>query len=148
MSAEYSALRGKQLDRALEPFRTAKTSARPRKGWLRAIRQALGMSARELGLRLGTSRQRPLQLEMAEADDRITLKSLRAAADALDCDLVYALVPRSSIDALRTIRLRDEAAKRVLSVEHSMALEDQAVGHLDDEIDAETSATVGGRGRR
>jgi predicted DNA-binding mobile mystery protein A len=67
---------------------------RPAAGWLRAIRLASGVSAGELGRRLGVSRQLPLQFERAEAADTITLKSLRAVAAALGCELVYALVPR------------------------------------------------------
>ena len=95
MRSEFKNLRLKQLDRALEPYRAAREVPRPSKGWIRTIRQALGISSGELARRLGTSRQLPLQLEKGEAEDRVTLKSLRAAANALDCDLVYALVPRS-----------------------------------------------------
>ena len=88
---------------------------------------------------MGTSRQLSLQQEKAEAEDRITLKSLRALADALDCDLVYALVPRAgSLDDLMRDRARAQAKKNVLGVEHSMALEDQAVGNVDEAIETET----------
>jgi hypothetical protein len=45
---------------------------------------------------LKSSRQLPVQLEKAEAEDRVTLKSLRAAAQALGCELVYALVPKAA----------------------------------------------------
>jgi predicted DNA-binding mobile mystery protein A len=69
---------------------------RPAAGWLRAMREAGGVSAGELGRRLGVSRQLPLQFEHAEAADSITLKSLRAVAAALGCELVYALVPRQA----------------------------------------------------
>src|SRR5580698_7530149 len=96
MRTEFKNLRLKQLDRALKPYRAARTVPRPSKGWIRAIRQALGVSSGELARRLGTSRQLPLQMEKGEAEDRITLKSLRAAANAVDCDLVYALVPRAA----------------------------------------------------
>jgi predicted DNA-binding mobile mystery protein A len=138
MRSDFAGLRAKQLDRALAPYRVARASTRPRTGWLRAIRQALGVSSSELGRRLGTSRQLPLQLEKGEAEDRITLKSLRAAADALDCDLVYALVPRAeSLEDVAANRARTEATRRVLSVEHSMALEDQAAGNIEDAVDAE-----------
>jgi predicted DNA-binding mobile mystery protein A len=147
MSPEYAALRAKQLDRALAPFKPAAQVSRPRLGWLKAIRQALGVSSTELARRLGTSRQRPLQIEMAEAEDRITLKSLRAAANALDCDLVYALVPRISLQELQGQRLRDEATERVLSIEHSMALEDQAVGDVEAAIAAEMRDAVKPRRR-
>jgi predicted DNA-binding mobile mystery protein A len=80
---------------------------RPSQGWIRAIREAIGVSAGEVGRILGVSRQLPLQFERAEVEDSITLKSLRAVANALDCDLVYALAPRAgSLQALAESRSR------------------------------------------
>jgi predicted DNA-binding mobile mystery protein A len=149
MRGEFRNLRLKQLDRALEPYHAARQVPRPSKGWIRSIRQALGVSSGELARRLGTSRQFPLQLEKGEAEDRITLKSLRAAANALDCDLVYALVPRvGSMQELIESRARAEAKDRVLGVEHSMALEDQAVGKIDEAVEAETRRLVRKRAAR
>ena len=143
MRNEFRNLRLKQLDRSLEPYRAARKIARPPKGWIHAMRQALGVSSGELARRLGTSRQLPLQLEKGEAEDRITLRSLRAAANALDCDLVYALVPRAdSMQEWIGERARAEATKHVLEVEHSMALEDQAVGRIDAAVEAETRRRV------
>ncbi|MGD0446176.1 MAG: mobile mystery protein A [Edaphobacter sp.] len=143
MRNEFRNLRLKQLDRSLEPFRAARGISRPSKGWLRTIRQALDISSGELARRLGTSRQLPLQLEKGEAEDRITLRSLRAAAAALDCDLVYALVPRAdNLQESIENRARAEARKRVVGVEHSMALEDQAVGNIDEAVEAETRRLV------
>ena|SRR6202041_2290267 len=143
MRSEFRNLRLKQLDRALEPYRAAREVPRPSKGWMRSIRQALGVSSGELARRLGTSRQLPLQLEKGEAEDRITLKSLRSAANALDCDLVYALVPRAgSMKELIESRARTEARNRVVGVEHSMALENQAVGRIDEAVEAETRRLV------
>jgi predicted DNA-binding mobile mystery protein A len=84
-----------QLDQSLAGFHAARRVPRPAQGWIRAIRQAVGVSSADLGRILGVSRQLPLQFEKAEAEDSITLKSLRAVADALDCDLVYALAPRA-----------------------------------------------------
>jgi len=84
-----------QLDSALAGFHAARSAPRPAQGWIRAIREVLGVSSGELGRILGVSRQLPLQFEKAEAEDSITLKSLRAVANALDCDLVYALTPRA-----------------------------------------------------
>jgi predicted DNA-binding mobile mystery protein A len=139
MRIRYKSLRTKQLDRTLVAFEAARHVHRPQKGWVRAVREALGVSSTELARRLGSARQLPLQFEKAEAEDRITLRSLRAAANALDCDLVYALVPRAgSMQALLEERARAEARRNVLGVEHSMALEDQAVGDIEDAIEAET----------
>jgi predicted DNA-binding mobile mystery protein A len=139
LRAEFQSLRRKQLDRRLAPYRAAGASARPPAGWIRALRQALGLSSAELARRLGTSRQLPLQMEKAEAEDRITLKSLRAAANALDCDLVYALVPRAgTLQQSIEDHARAQAQTQVERVEHSMALEDQAVGRIDDAVETQT----------
>jgi predicted DNA-binding mobile mystery protein A len=143
MRADFRNLRLKQLDRSLEPYRAARLVPRPPHGWIRALRQGLGVSSGELGRRMGTSRQLPLQLEKGEADDRITLRSLRAIAGALDCDLVYALVPRAnSLQESVESRVVSKAEARVLAVEHSMALEDQAVGRIDDAVKSETRRIV------
>lgn len=144
MRREFKDLRLQQLDRSLSPYQAARSVPRPSKGWLHVVRQALGVSSGELARRLGTSRQLPLQLEKSEAEDRTTLKSLRAAANALDCDLVYALVPRAgSLHELIENRARAQAKKNVLGVEHSMALEDQAVGRIDEAINAELRRKTG-----
>jgi predicted DNA-binding mobile mystery protein A len=140
MRSEFAELRVKQLDRVIAEFESAGKSARPRSGWLKTIRQALGLSLSDLANRLGVSRQLPQQFEKAEAEDRITLKSLRAAANALDCDLVYALVPRGgSLQRLKDQYLRIAAQNRVRAVEHSMALENQDAGMLDETIDREVN---------
>lgn len=149
MRSEFRNLRLKQLDRSLEPYQAVRKAPRPSKGWIRTVRQALGISSGGLARRLGTSRQLPLQLEKAEAEDRITLKSLRAVANALDCDLVYAFVPRAdSMQDLIENRVRSEAKKRVAGVEHSMALENQAVGKIDEAVEAEARRLAGKRASR
>jgi predicted DNA-binding mobile mystery protein A len=149
MRDDFRNLRLKQLDRALAPFRPAASVARPVKGWVRAIREAIGVSSADLAKTMGTSRQLSLQQEKAEAEDRITLKSLRTLANALDCDLVYALVPRAaSLEDLMSNRARIQAKKNVLGVEHSMALEDQAVGNVDEAIETETRRIIRKRAGR
>jgi len=132
MKPEFRNLRLRQLARSLAPFVAARSAVRPDKGWLRAIRETSGTSLRELAHRMGTSPQSAAQFEKSEAEFRITLKSLRDAANALDCDLVYALVPRSgNVEQLAHAGVTEEAAERLRAVEHSMALEDQAVGDID-----------------
>jgi predicted DNA-binding mobile mystery protein A len=83
-------------------------------------------------------------LEKSETDYRITLGSLRDAADALGCQLVYALVPKKgSIQELAEARARTKASENVRAVEHSMALEDQAVGGVPEKIEEETRRILG-----
>jgi predicted DNA-binding mobile mystery protein A len=85
------------------------------------------MSAAAFARRLGMTPVGVRKLESAEASDAITLASLRKLAQALDCELQYALVPRNSL--LQQVRDRAEivARERLRPIAHSMALEDQAV---------------------
>ncbi|HZZ37352.1 MAG TPA: helix-turn-helix domain-containing protein, partial [Caulobacteraceae bacterium] len=53
---------------------------RPPKGWLRAVRDALGMTTKQLARRLGVSQPRVVALEKGEVDESVTLTSLRRAA--------------------------------------------------------------------
>lgn len=137
MKENFRQLRAQQIDRMILPLRSLKLPS-PQKGWIRALREAMGVSYAELGERLQASRSLAAQQEKAEVDDRITLRSLRACASALDCDLVYAFVPRgASIEETLAARARAVASQTVRRVEHSMALEDQASGNVDQAIDAQ-----------
>ena len=139
MRPEFRTLRAKQLERALEAFAPAKNSSRPQKGWLRAMREVTGISLREMATRLRKTPTLAAKLEKSEAEYRITLASLRDAADALGCQLVYALMPKSgTIQDLAEQGARTKATENVRAVEHSMALEDQAVGGIEDKIEEET----------
>jgi predicted DNA-binding mobile mystery protein A len=139
MTPEFKRLRLKQLEKALEPFQEASASSRPQRGWIRPIREATGVSIRELAKRLGKVPSNVAALEKSEAEYRISLGTLRAAAAALGCRLVYALVPKSgSIQELSEERARVKASENVRAVEHTMALEDQAVGGVQEKIEEET----------
>lgn len=100
----------------------------PTGGWLRAIRQALGMSSSQMAQRLGQTRQRVLFLEKGEVDGKITLNTLRNAADALGCELVYCLVPRTDLEIMVSTRAREIASAEASRIEKTMALENQSVG--------------------
>jgi predicted DNA-binding mobile mystery protein A len=139
MRDEFRDLRLRQLTRSLSAFEAAKQETRPQRGWLRAIREGLGLSLENVGKRLGQSRRRIQEFEKAEAEDRITLDSLRRVAAALDCELVYAIIPKSgTITELAERRARAQATEDVLDVEHTMALENQATGNVNELIEEET----------
>lgn len=98
----------------------------PPTGWLRAIRLATGMPATFPAKKLGLTQQGFDALEKSEAAGGISLKSLKRAADAMDCDLVYAVVPRAG--SVRTMIDRQAVARarrQILPVAHSMRLESQ-----------------------
>lgn len=127
MKNQFRDLQLQQMDELLTPWRAARLSARPKSGWVRAIRESLGMSAAAFARRLGMSHAGVSRLENSEASDAITLASLRKLAEALDCELQYALVPRTSLAQHVTERAKTVARERLRPIAHSMALEDQAV---------------------
>lgn len=138
MANEFRDLQLQQLARSLSLFEQAKQEPRPRRGWLQAVRQALGLSLEAVGQKLKRPRQDILYFEKAEAEDRITLKNLRLVARAMDCELVYAIVPKSgSIADLADSLVRNRVRKDVKAVERTMALEDQAPGNVEHLVENE-----------
>lgn len=117
----------RHLDKRFAALRPLAKSPRPPKGWLRAVRDALGMTTAQYARRLGVSQPRIVELEQSEASGSVTLNTLQRAAEALGCHLVYVLVPERPL--ADTVRERAEtvAARQVAAVEHTMRLEDQAV---------------------
>jgi predicted DNA-binding mobile mystery protein A len=126
-------VRGRELlDNHFDEWQQLRTLARPPRGWVRAVREALGMSAAALAARLGTTAGAVTRLEQSEAADRIRLDTLRRAADALGCDLVYLLVPRRPLTAVVQDRARELARAQVAAAEQTMLLEDQATGQTSE----------------
>ena len=117
-----------QIDRKLREVRPILGLLAPEKGWLHAIRTALGMSLRQLGERLNISAQSVREIEQREASGSITLKTLRDAAHALDLTLVYVLIPKDeSLEAMIEKRAASVARSIVLRTSTSMELEEQNV---------------------
>ncbi|MEK7252771.1 MAG: mobile mystery protein A [Actinomycetota bacterium] len=130
----------RQLDSRFERLRPIADAPHPQKGWIRAIRDALGMTTSELADRLGLSQSTISDLETSELHDTIRLGSLRRAAGALDCDLVYFLLPHTSLDEAVRRQARRKAAQHLDPVAHHSRLEDQAV--TSEEADAQLNELV------
>jgi len=88
------------------------------------------MTAGDLADRMGVSQPSVTRLEQSERDGVVRLDTLTRVADALECDVVYALVPRRPLEDMVTAQARRRARERVAQVAHTMALEDQAVAGL------------------
>lgn len=112
------------LERDLTRHRNAPTAA-PRSGWIRAIRDALGMSTSELARRMGVSKARIGQIERGERERTITLATLERAADALGCRVEYVLVPLEPLDDLVWAQAMAKARAEIGAVDHTMELEGQ-----------------------
>ena len=125
-------LRLRQIDRKLDRIRDIRDLSRPEKGWISEIRRALGMTGAQLARRMGVSKSAVHQYERGEVNGTITLETLRKTAAALECDLVYALVPRTGLAEVRQRRARHVAERLVARVAHSMRLELQDVSDAED----------------
>jgi predicted DNA-binding mobile mystery protein A len=130
----------RQLDSRIKGLRPLAGTARPHRGWIRAIRDALGMSGAELAARMGVGQRNVSDLERSEQHETIRLETLRRAADALDCDLAYVLLPRTSLDQAVKTQARRKAARHLEQVAHHSRLEDQAVDADDTEAELEELA--------
>lgn len=121
------------LDARIPALRPAQTSAsKPARGWLRAVRSVLGFSQEQVAKKIAMTRQSYAGLEAAEQRGAISLNSLQRAAEAMDCELVYFIVPRETVARTYSelAQLHDPLNKHLIASEHSMALENQAVGDL------------------
>jgi predicted DNA-binding mobile mystery protein A len=127
-----------RLDERLQALKPIERFKPPPKGWARAIRDSLGMTGVQFGKRLGIRPQSVEALEKSEANASIQLKTLRRAAAALDCTLIYALVPNSSLEGAVRERARKIAIRDLGRVAHTMKLEAQETGgaNLETRIEA------------
>ncbi|WP_330929340.1 helix-turn-helix domain-containing protein [Synoicihabitans lomoniglobus] len=107
---------------------------RPIHGWLRAIREAVGLSRLAIARGLSVSVPTVQDYEKSEKADTITLATLRRYAGALDCELVVALVPRHRKTFLELAAQHDPEIAHLRATEHSMSLEDQGSNDLDQQI--------------
>jgi predicted DNA-binding mobile mystery protein A len=89
------------------------------------------MSAEQLATRIGVTKPRVYEIEKAEISGSITLNSLERAAHALDCKLVYTLVPRLPLQETVALRAQEIAKKRIRATSHTMLLEDQALDETE-----------------
>ena len=114
-----------QTERMLSPYVPVRGAAIPPGGWLRAVRESLGRSLRVQARRLEISQVTLTRSEQAEAEGSISLAQLRKLAAGLDCELVYAIVPRQPLGQVVETQAERIAREEVSGVAHSMGLEDQ-----------------------
>ncbi|MDP9054870.1 MAG: mobile mystery protein A [Acidobacteriota bacterium] len=128
MDKARSALQSRSaLDKRFGEIRPVDRFKSPARGWIKALREALGLSTAQLAKRLSISQPSVIALEQSEAKGTIELASLRRVAEALDCTLIYALVPNKPLEAIVREQARAFVRKRLEPIEHSMLLEDQKV---------------------
>lgn len=122
-------LRRAQLDRFFTQLKTLNLRT-PKKGWIKEVRESLGMSMKDLADRLGTIKQRIERIEKDEVASKVTLETMKKTAEAMNCDFIYFVVPKNSLEET----LKDQglkAAQKILKqVGKTMALEAQSTSTL------------------
>ena len=133
----FESLKNKQITNKINGLYDFKKSAEGVGSWVKYIRNAYGMTVRQLAQRSGISKSVISQTEKGEENDQVTLRSPRQAAQALNCDLVDALVPREPIsEAIH--RQAEKKARKILAESHlQMELEDQALDTCNLQIQLE-----------
>lgn len=126
---EYDKLKLKQMDSQFNEWRKIEAQ-KPARGWINLIRKVLGISSYNLAKMVGVNQARVIQVEKSEQAGTLKLKTLEKFAKALDCRLVYSLVPNNSLENIVKRQAKKIARKRISRVAHSMSLEAQG---LDEE---------------
>jgi len=145
---DRNSLARRRLDERLEPLRTLNLTPPPR-GWLRAVRESLGLTTAQFAARLGMRQPSVIDLEKSEAEGRVTLATLRRAAEAVNCSLVYALVPTSELEDIVAKAALAAARREVTTSLHTMGLEGQSPRAADQEdMVARLAAEIAAAGGR
>ncbi|MBP9753352.1 MAG: hypothetical protein KBD31_06085 [Proteobacteria bacterium] len=126
MKKVYELLTISQLDEKLKPLKDLKT-INPTFGWIRYIRESLCLSAERLGLLLNMKQPSVFGMEENERTKKITLETLDKAANAMGCDLVYAFVPKSTMQSFICDKQKEIGQKIVEKANHTMTLEKQGL---------------------
>lgn len=122
-----------QLDASLKRFSPLLNVSSPPKGWIRAIRNALGMTARQLANRLDVAQQAVARIEKEELAGSVTIKTMRRIAECLDCVFVYGFVPRTSLEESVACQAKQVAIQRLAQASQTMSLENQALSRVENE---------------
>jgi len=115
-----------QTDRKILLLKKVDNLALPSTGWVFTIRQALGMSMRQLGNRMGITPQSVKEIEEREKNGTISLKVLKQFAKALDLKFIYGFVPiTGKLEDIIEKRALELAKEIINRTSISMKLEDQ-----------------------
>ena len=99
----------------------------PHGGWIRTIRNSLGMTTTQLAKRIGISQSALTLHEKREKTGSIKIQTLRKIATALNCKLAYSFVPNENLERFIERKAMEKALEILKTIEHTMALENQSI---------------------
>lgn len=119
----------KNLRRALDKkFSKAKCFSllkRPSRGWIKTIREALGITSTQLAKMLGLTQPRVIKMEQNE--NNLKISTLEKIAEVLNCEFVYAFIPRQNLESMVYDKAKEKAIKILDNVSCNMAYENQRI---------------------
>jgi len=134
--AESAKLLRRQLDERFQKIREVPLLA-PREGWIKTIRESLGMSATQLARKLGMTVPALSKLEASERKGTITLSTYQKIAEALDCQVALTLIPRAPLEKILKRRAQNVAEKIANRHQLQMNLEAQGTSRSFQETQVE-----------
>ena len=98
----------------------------PNSGWVNAIRTALNMTLKQLGVRMSMTGQSVKEIEQREKEGTVSLNVLKKFAKAMNMKFVYGFIPiDGSLDKIVESRAYELAKEIVKRTSVNMSLEDQ-----------------------
>ena len=135
MKGYYKVIRLQELDRILTTATGVRVLERPSMGWLRSLREGLGLSLRSLANSIGVKAPTLQSFERNEVRGALTLGNLERVAEAMECRVVYLLVPKAPGQTFAGLGSHTSGERGLLEdAEHSMALEGQGVGNVEERL--------------
>ena len=125
MRGKQKKLAREQLDKTMKSFESLKAMSAPNKGWIRAIRDTLGMTGEQLAKRLDVNQQRIARIEQDETLGKVTLNTMKDVAEAMNCVFVYGVAARDSLEQIVRRQAEVVAKQRMARSNQMMRLEKQ-----------------------
>ena len=113
------------LDKKIFDLKSAKNIVPQSSGWIKTVREAIGMTVSQLAARLGVTQPRITKMESNE--DNLKLSTMKKAAEAMNCEFVYYFKPRTTFQNLVDEQAQKKAAEVLKTVNVNMALENQEI---------------------
>ncbi|NLD46312.1 MAG: mobile mystery protein A [Clostridiaceae bacterium] len=126
-------LNREQIDKKLVPLKEFTKHGLSSIGWIKTIREALGMTSSDLASRVGVNQSRIIHMEKSEIEGNIKISTMKKIADALDMDFVYGFVPRTSLNEMVREQARKIASQKMQRLDHTMRLELQELSSEEKE---------------
>ena len=113
------------LDKKTSDLKSAKNIVLQSSGWIKTVREAIGMTVSQLAARLGVTQPRITKMESNE--DNLKLSTMKKAAEAMNCEFVYYFKPKTTFQNLVDEQAQKKAAEVLKTVNVNMALENQEI---------------------